>query len=117
MQEVSLYYQEEGQLAVRADITRNAYDASQAGGDLVLSLTEGVLKTTRVVAMNPDDTVPEAVKQRILAAADRPHCEAFSQEEDGETLVSVVVQHTKLQELRDIVDALLVDLADIEESA
>jgi hypothetical protein len=55
--------------------------------------------------------------QRILAAADRPHCEAFSQEEDGETLVSVVVQHTKLQGLRDIVDALLVDLADIEESA
>ena len=69
VQEVSLYYQEEGQLAVRVDITRNAYEASQAGGDLVLSLTEGVLKTTRVVAMNPDDTVPEAVKQRILAAA------------------------------------------------
>ena len=56
------------------------------------------------------------IAQRILAAADRPHCEVFSQEEDGETLVSVVVQHTKLQELRDIVDALLVDLADIEES-
>jgi hemolysin activation/secretion protein len=69
VQEVSTYYQEEGQLAVRADITRNAYEASQSGSDLVLSLTEGVLKTARVVAMNPDQTVPEAVKLRILAAA------------------------------------------------
>lgn len=69
VQQVSTYYQEEGRLAVRADVTRNAYESSQAGGDLVLSLTEGVLMTTRVVAMNPDQEVPEALKQRILAAA------------------------------------------------
>lgn len=57
-----------------------------------------------------------SIAQRILAAANRPHCEAFSQEEDEETLVSVVVRHSNLQDLRDIVDALLVDMSDIEES-
>jgi len=69
VQEVSAYYQEVGQLAVRADITRKAYESSQVGGDLVLSLTEGVLKTSRVVAMNPEQAVPQALKERILAAA------------------------------------------------
>lgn len=54
--------------------------------------------------------------QLILAAAERPHCESFSQEVDGETHVSVVILHYNLQQLRDIADALLIDFAEIEEN-
>ena len=69
VQELSRFYQTEGRLAVRADITRDAYESSQAGGDLLISVTEGVLAETRVVSMNPDDEVAASVKQRILSAA------------------------------------------------
>lgn len=69
VQELSRFYQTEGRLAVRADITRESYETSQAGGDLLISVTEGMLAETRVVAMNPEEEVPASVKQRVLAAA------------------------------------------------
>lgn len=49
-----------------------------------------------------------------LAAASRPHCKAELTEADGVATLTITVQHTSLQELRDVVDELLVALADIE---
>ena len=53
--------------------------------------------------------------EQIIQASNRPHCESLTQEESGEVFVSVTVQHSNLQELRDIVDELLIRFADIEE--
>ncbi len=69
LQELSIYYQEIGQLAVRTDVTRRAYESSQGGGNLVISVSEGQLASSRVVAMNPDESIPRGVKERILKAA------------------------------------------------
>lgn len=69
LNELSRYYQDVGQLAVRTDVTRRAYESSQGGGDLVISITEGLLASSRVVAMNPEETIPAGVKERILKAA------------------------------------------------
>lgn len=69
LQELSLYYQEVGQLAVRTDVTRGAYESSQGGGNLIISVSEGLLASSRVVAMNPEETLPAGVKERILKAA------------------------------------------------
>jgi len=52
----------------------------------------------------------------FLAASQRPNCAVDSFEKDGEFHLTVKVQHTSLQSLRDIVDALLVEFADVEES-
>ena len=49
-----------------------------------------------------------------LAAASRPHCKANLSESDGQAHLTVHVHHTSLQILRDIVDELMVTLADIE---
>jgi hypothetical protein len=49
-----------------------------------------------------------------LAAASRPHCKAKLSESDGQAHLTVHVHHTSLQALRDIVDELMVTLADIE---
>ncbi|MBT3477392.1 MAG: hypothetical protein HN458_05605 [Euryarchaeota archaeon] len=56
------------------------------------------------------------IAQLILAAAQRPHCESFSQDSEGQIHVSVVIHHSNLQQLRDIADALLIDFAEIEEN-
>ncbi|MDP6234214.1 MAG: hypothetical protein QF364_00040 [Candidatus Poseidoniaceae archaeon] len=55
------------------------------------------------------------IAEQIIHASNQPHCEFFTQEENGEMFVSVTVQHSNLQELRDIVDALLIQFAEIEE--
>ena len=52
----------------------------------------------------------------ILAASKRSNCEVHSFEEGDGIRLTVKIQHTSLQSLRDIVDALLVDFAEIEES-
>jgi|TARA_B110000914_G_scaffold109462_1_gene95890 hypothetical protein len=52
----------------------------------------------------------------FLAASQRSNCEGNSFEKNGEIHLTVKIQHTSLQSLRDIVDALLVDFAEIEES-
>ena len=57
------------------------------------------------------------IAEQIIHASNQPHCEYFTQEENGETFVSVTVQHSNLQELRDIVDALLIQFAEIEEGS
>jgi hypothetical protein len=49
-----------------------------------------------------------------LAAASRPHCKATLSEAEGTAALTIRVEHTSLQELRDIVDELMVALADIE---
>ena len=49
-----------------------------------------------------------------LAAASRPHCKASLSEKDGQAHLIVQVHHQSLQELRDIVDEMMVALADIE---
>ena len=49
-----------------------------------------------------------------LAAASRPHCKAKLSEREGKAHLTVQVHHTSLQTLRDIVDELMVSLADIE---
>lgn len=50
----------------------------------------------------------------FLAAASRPNCSAQITESDEQAHLTVVVEHESLQELRDIVDRLLVAFADIE---
>jgi hypothetical protein len=50
----------------------------------------------------------------FLAAASRPHCKATLKEHDGEAKLTVQVQHTSLQELRNVVDELMIALADLE---
>ena len=50
----------------------------------------------------------------FLAAASRPHCKATLKEHGGEASLTVQVHHTSLQELRNIVDELMVALADLE---
>ncbi|MBD5782216.1 hypothetical protein IEN85_22145 [Pelagicoccus sp. NFK12] len=69
LNELSRYYQDEGQLAVRSDVTRSSYESSQGGGNLLISVSEGQLASSRVVAMNPEKEVSARVKQRILKAA------------------------------------------------
>ncbi|MFL2949349.1 MAG: hypothetical protein ACJZ40_03070 [Candidatus Poseidoniaceae archaeon] len=49
-----------------------------------------------------------------LAAASRPHCKARLSETGTQAQLIVEVRHTSLQELRNIVDELLVAFADIE---
>ena len=51
----------------------------------------------------------------FIAAAQRSNCEVSSLEKNGEVHLTVKIQHSSLQSLRDIVDALLIDFADIEE--
>lgn len=69
LNELSRHYQDVGQLAVRSDVTRGSYDASQSGGNLLISVSEGQLASSRVVAMNPENEIPARVKSRILKAA------------------------------------------------
>tara|TARA_Y100000766_G_scaffold246825_1_gene227572 strand:+ start:345 stop:566 length:222 start_codon:yes stop_codon:yes gene_type:complete len=57
------------------------------------------------------------IVEQIIHASNQPHCEFFTQEENDETFVSVTVQHSNLQTLRDIVDALLIQFAEIEEGS
>tara|TARA_B100000965_G_C19302992_1_gene630989 strand:+ start:96 stop:317 length:222 start_codon:yes stop_codon:yes gene_type:complete len=57
------------------------------------------------------------IAEQIIHASNQPHCEFFTQEENDETFVSVTVQHSNLQTLRDIVDALLIQFAEIEEGS
>ena len=52
----------------------------------------------------------------FLAASQRSNCEASSLEKSGEIYLTVKIQHSSLQALRDLVDALLIDFADIEET-
>ncbi len=52
----------------------------------------------------------------FIAAAQRSNCEVSSLEKNGEVHLTIKVQHSSLQSLRDIVDALLSDFADIEEA-
>tara|TARA_B110000305_G_scaffold226002_1_gene273166 strand:- start:2033 stop:2254 length:222 start_codon:yes stop_codon:yes gene_type:complete len=52
----------------------------------------------------------------FLAASQRSNCEASSFEKNGEVNITVKIQHSSLQSLRDIVDALLIDFAEIEET-
>ncbi|MDE0858408.1 MAG: hypothetical protein OSA38_07555 [Candidatus Poseidoniaceae archaeon] len=49
-----------------------------------------------------------------LAAASRPHCKATLSESDEKAHLMVQVHHTSLQELRNIVDELMIAFADIE---
>jgi hypothetical protein len=51
----------------------------------------------------------------FLAASQRSNCVGNSFEKDGEIRLTVKIQHTSLQSLRDIVDALLIEFAEIEE--
>jgi hypothetical protein len=50
----------------------------------------------------------------FLAAASRPHCKATLKEHGGEANLTVQVHHTSLQELRNVVDELMIALADLE---
>lgn len=52
----------------------------------------------------------------FLAAASRPGCKAKLSEQDGEAKLEVTVIAEDLQHLRDVVDELMIALADIEES-
>ncbi|MCP2504255.1 MAG: hypothetical protein NLN65_03050 [Candidatus Poseidoniaceae archaeon] len=52
----------------------------------------------------------------FLAAAQHSECEVSSLEKNGEVHLTVKIQHSSLQSLRDIVDALLINFADIEEA-
>ena len=52
----------------------------------------------------------------FLVAAQQSNCEVSSLEKSGEVHLTVKIQHSSLQSLRDIVDALLIDFADIEEA-
>ena len=56
-----------------------------------------------------------SLANQILEAAQRPYCETLSEEHEDGMHVSVIVQHADLQSLRDIVDALLINFAEIEE--
>ncbi len=69
LNELSRHYQDVGQLAVRTDVTRGSYESSQGGGNLLISVSEGQLASSRVVAMNPEQKIPAGVKERILKAA------------------------------------------------
>lgn len=51
----------------------------------------------------------------ILAASQRSNCEVHSFEEGDEIRLTVKIQHTSLQSLRDMVDDLLIEFSDIEE--
>ncbi|MDA0649082.1 MAG: hypothetical protein O3B00_06670 [archaeon] len=53
----------------------------------------------------------------FLAAASRPNCKAEMSEEGGAAKLEITVSNSNLQTLRDIVDELLIALADIEENA
>ena len=53
----------------------------------------------------------------FIEASQRSNCEVRSLEKNGEVHLTVKVQHSSLQSLRDTVDALLIDFADIEETA
>lgn len=69
IQKVSAEYQQRDILAVRIDVTRSAYERALAGQDLVIAVTEGAVASVRVVSMDPEVEVPDAVKERILDAA------------------------------------------------
>ena len=53
----------------------------------------------------------------FIAAAQRSNCEVSSLEKNGEVHLTVKIQHSSLQSLRDTVDALLIDFTDIEEAS
>ena len=52
----------------------------------------------------------------FIEASQRSNCEVSSLEINGEIHLTVKVHHSNLKSLRDVVDALLIDFADIEES-
>ena len=58
-----------------------------------------------------------ALATAFLAAASRPNCKAQMNEEGGVAKLEITVSNSDLQTLRDIVDELLIALADIEENA
>jgi len=58
-----------------------------------------------------------ALATTFLAAASRPNCKAKMSEAGGVAKLDITVSNSDLQTLRDIVDELLIALADIEENA
>jgi len=58
-----------------------------------------------------------ALATPFLAAASRPSCKAEMSEQSGVAKLEITVSNSDLQTLRDIVDELLITLADIEENA
>lgn len=57
---------------------------------------------------------PPAMATVFLAAASRPNCSAQLVESNGNAHLTVIIEHSSLQTLRDIVDNLLIAFADIE---
>tara|TARA_B100000900_G_C20554444_1_gene706169 strand:+ start:1176 stop:1400 length:225 start_codon:yes stop_codon:yes gene_type:complete len=59
---------------------------------------------------------PVSLGTTFLAAASRPGCSARLSEQSGKAMLTVIVENSSLQALRDSVDELLIALSDIEEN-
>lgn len=65
---ISQLYQDQGILATRAQVTRQAFEAAQQGEDLVVEVIEGRVGSVRVVGAD-DGTISDATRERVLAAS------------------------------------------------
>jgi hemolysin activation/secretion protein len=65
---VSAFYQAQGILATRAQVSRDAFAAAQAGGDLLVEVIEGRIDVVRVAAAEGGELSP-GTRGRILAAS------------------------------------------------
>lgn len=65
---VSGFYQSRNILATRAEVTRDAYEAAQAGGDLVIRIVEGRVDAVRVASAEGGE-LRESTRKRLLASS------------------------------------------------